>query len=178
MERLMLTAGPAGMTPEQLHALLPAISRSTLNRRLALLAQQGRVYLRGAGRVTRYVSSSPLSRADTDLQAFANSNKRTARLAANAPLLAQGLLPFSFADINKADYIRGMAAFYELGHTQLIAQTFVEGYAKSVVRSSVIFPSLRTQGFDVSTVARELCDFIRTGKWPTDPRVAMFLKPL
>ena len=377
MERLMLTAGPAGLTPQQLHALLPAISRSTLNRRLALLAQQGRVYLRGAGRATRYVSSSPLSRADIDayfalpwqqrpvapfdetllnatpsidcdqarrcaqiqaiaqpvdkrflahflidlswgssvleggtysaldtqalieygqrnpdkptadallvlnhkraaeylwthralnaehvccmhalltddhgldevqdsdhflpvhqrgkpreyeevnlavsaymppfrpgtryvaqafeqilatantqdpisaavylltripyLQAFANGNKRTARLAANAPLLAQGLLPFSFADINKADYIRGMAAFYELGHTQLIAQTFVEGYAKSVVRSSVIAPSLRTQGFDVSTVGRGLCDFIRTGKWPTDPRVAMFLKPL
>jgi hypothetical protein len=36
------------------------------------------------------------------VQVFANGNKRTSRLAANTALLAGGLLPFSFADVDKA----------------------------------------------------------------------------
>lgn len=43
------------------------------------------------------------------LQVFANGNKRTARLAANLPLLQAGLLPISFVDFKKADYVLGMA---------------------------------------------------------------------
>ena len=109
------------------------------------------------------------------LQAFANGNKRTSRLAANAPLLAHGLLPFSFSDVNKADYIRGMAAFYELGSMHVIEQTFIQGYAQSVVRSSLIPTSLRTTGFDVKAVAQSLTDFINTGKRPTDARALIFL---
>lgn len=376
IEGLIVAASPAGLTPQQLEAHLPAISRSTLNRRLALLAQQGRLRIVGAGRATRYVSSSPLSRADIDayfalpwqqrpvapfdenllnatpnidpdkarrctqiqaiaqpvdqrflahfvidlswgssvleggtysaldtealvrygqrnkdkptadallvlnhkraaeylwaardlnttqvcalharltddhgldevqesdhflpahqrgklreyeevnlgasayippfrpatgyiaqaferilqtantldpisaalylmtripyLQAFANGNKRTSRLAANSPLLQHGLLPFSFSDVNKADYIRGMAAFYELGDMQVIEHTFVEGYAKSVVRSSRIPASQRALGFDVEAVAGQLIAFIHTGKRPADPRAHLFLTP-
>lgn len=109
------------------------------------------------------------------LQAFANGNKRTSRLAANAPLLANGLLPFSFSDLNKADYIRGMAAFYELGSMHVIEQTFIQGYARSVVRSSNIPASMRTLGFDVNTVAAALTDFINTGRRPLDKRALMFL---
>lgn len=111
------------------------------------------------------------------LQAFANGNKRTSRLAANAPLLTQGLLPFSFADVDKRDYIRGMAAFYELGSLHVIEQTFVQGYAKSVVRSSNIPASLRTLGFDVDAVAALLVDFINTGRRPADRRAQIFLRP-
>ena len=109
------------------------------------------------------------------LQAFANGNKRASRLAANAPLLTHGLLPFSFSDVNKADYIRGMAAFYELGSMHIIEQTFIQGYAQSVVRSSLIPASLRTAGFDVKAVAQSLTDFINTGKRPTDARTLIFL---
>jgi hypothetical protein len=110
------------------------------------------------------------------LQAFANGNKRTSRLAANAPLLSSGLLQFSFADVDKGDYIRGMAAFYELGSTLVIEQTFVQGYAWSVVRSSNIPASMRTLGFDVAAVASSLSDFITTGRRPTDKRALMFLE--
>lgn len=109
------------------------------------------------------------------LQAFANGNKRTSRLAANAPLLNNGLLPFSFSDVDKADYIRGMAAFYELGSTHVIEQTFIEGYVKSVVRSSNIPASMRTLGFDVDAVAQALLEFVNTGRRPVDPRALVFL---
>ena len=109
------------------------------------------------------------------LQAFANGNKRTSRLAANAPLLGAGLLPFSFADVDKADYIRGMAAFYELGSMHVIEQTFIQGYALSVVRSSNIPIPMRTLGFDVGAVARMLVEFVNTGRKPVDPRALVFI---
>ena len=110
------------------------------------------------------------------LQAFANGNKRTSRLAANVSLLANGLLPFSFADVDKADYIRGMAVFYELGSLHVMEQTFIRGYVKSVVRSSNIPVSLRGVGFDLNEVAKALMDFINTGKRPSDERALVFLK--
>lgn len=110
------------------------------------------------------------------LQAFANGNKRTSRLAANAPLLGAGLLPFSFADVDKANYIRGMAAFYELGSMHVIEQTFIEGYVKSVVRSSNIPANMRTLGFDVDAVAQALVEFVNTGRKPGDPRALVFLR--
>ena len=109
------------------------------------------------------------------LQAFANGNKRTSRLAANAPLLGAGLLPFSFSDVDKADYIRGMAAFYELGSMHVIEQTFIHGYARSVVRSSNLPAGMRTLGFDVDAAAQALTDFINTGKRPADKRAVIFL---
>jgi Fic family protein len=110
------------------------------------------------------------------VQVFANGNKRASRLAANAALLAGGLLPFSFADVDKADYIRGMAAFYELGSALVIEQTFIQGYVRSVIRGSDIPVRLRTHGFDVEAVARELADFVNTGRKPTDARAQIFLQ--
>ena len=109
------------------------------------------------------------------LQAFANGNKRTSRLAANSPLLCAGLLPFSFSDVDKADYIRGMAAFYELGSMHVIEQTFIHGYVKSVVRSSNIPANMRTLGFDVNAVAQSLVEFVNTGRKPVDARALVFL---
>ena len=109
------------------------------------------------------------------LQAFANGNKRTSRLAANVPLLSSGLLPFSFADIDKGDYIRGMAAFSELGSTYLIEQTLVQGYARSVVRGSNVPVRMRTLEFDVAETAAALADFINTGRRPTARVAALFI---
>ncbi|WP_158290235.1 Fic family protein [Ramlibacter sp. WS9] len=110
------------------------------------------------------------------VQVFANGNKRASRLAANAALLAGGMLPFSFADVDKSEYIRGMAAFYELGSTHVIEQTFIQGYARSVVRGSDIPVRMRTHGFDIDAVARELVDFINTGREPADKRALLFLR--
>jgi Fic family protein len=110
------------------------------------------------------------------VQVFANGNKRTSRLAANTVLLAGGLLPFSFADVDKADYIRGMAAFYELGNTLVMEQTFIDGYVRSVIRGSDVPIRMRGRGFDVDAVARELADFINTGRKPADQRALVFVR--
>ena len=108
------------------------------------------------------------------LQAFANGNKRTSRLAANALLLAQGLAPMSFADMDKAHYIRGMAAFYELGSTGVIEQVFIRGCVQSVVRGSVVPVSLRGPGYDVQRVTDALVTFVNTGKRPVDRHAVAF----
>ncbi len=111
------------------------------------------------------------------LQAFANGNKRTSRLAANAALLSHGLLPLSFADVAKADYIRGMAAFYELGSMLVMEQTFIQGYARSIVRSSDVPVSMRVRGLDTEGIATALADFIHTGRRPVDKQAQIFLTP-
>lgn len=101
------------------------------------------------------------------LQAFANGNKRTARLAANIPLLNAGLLPISFVDFRKADYVLAMAAFYELGDALVMQEVFVEGYVRSIIRSSNIPVAQRVTGFNVDAVAQELLDYIHNGRVPT-----------
>ena len=111
------------------------------------------------------------------VQSFANGNKRVSRVAANLPLLAAGQIPFSFADVNKRDYIRGMAAFYELGAIHVIEQTFLDGYARSVVRSSRLPDALRVGGFDPGEVAAHLVDYVNTGRRPKDRRALAFLGP-
>jgi hypothetical protein len=110
------------------------------------------------------------------LQAFANGNKRTARLAANYPLVSAGLLPLSFADVDKAGYIRAMAALYELRSTQWMELLFVESYCRSVVRGSQMPIALRGQGFDLNTLARSLADFVHTGHVPDDARAKAFIQ--
>lgn len=100
------------------------------------------------------------------LQGFANGNKRTARLAATIPLLQADLLPISFVDFRKSDYVLGMAAFYELGDTQVLQQVFVEGYVRSIVRSSEIPASLRLGGLQVESLAQELLGYVRGGRLP------------
>ena len=100
------------------------------------------------------------------LQVFANGNKRTARLAANLPLLGAGLLPISFVDIDKADYIQAMAAFYELGNIQLMEKMFVDGYTRSIVRGSEMSPLERLGQPDLRALAGELAAYVHSGKFP------------
>lgn len=100
------------------------------------------------------------------LQVFANGNKRTARLAANLPLLAAGCLPISFVDFSKADYILGMAAFYELGDVQVLQDVFVEGYVRSIVRGSDVPAAMRVTGLNIDEVASVLTRYVHTGREP------------
>jgi hypothetical protein len=109
------------------------------------------------------------------LRAFANGNKRTARLAANIPLLAAGLLPISFVDFNRAQYIRGMAAFYELGSATIMEKVFIESYIKSIIRSSDIPVSMRARGLDIDKVSASLADYVSKGKFPSDEVSAAFI---
>ncbi len=68
------------------------------------------------------------------LQYFVDVNKRTGRLMANVPLLKAGLAPLSFMSVDRAQYARGLLAYYELGRHDLIAQVFAEGYIESANR--------------------------------------------
>ena len=109
------------------------------------------------------------------VQVFANGNKRTARLVANLPLLQVGLLPLSFVDFDRQEYIRGMAAFYELGSILIIENVFIRGYIKSIIRSSQIPINLRVQGFDLDVVADALLDYVNSGRLPTEKLPAAFI---
>lgn len=107
-------------------------------------------------------------------QSFANGNKRTSRIAANAPLLEAGLAPFSFLDVDKASYIRGMAAFYELGSMHVIEQVFIEGYVRSIVRSSDVPANLRLIANE-GLIVRQMVDFINSGKRNQDDLIQPFV---
>lgn len=109
------------------------------------------------------------------LQPFANGNKRTSRLAANLPLLAAGMLPISFVDFTKADYVLGMSAFYELGDTQIVERVFIQGYVRSIVRGSDLPVSVRVGGFNVGEVVDELVRYVQSGRMPKHPGAALFL---
>lgn len=108
------------------------------------------------------------------LQVFANGNKRTARLAANLPLLQAGLLPLSFVDFKKADYVLGMAAFYELGDTQVLQKVFLEGYVRSIVRGSDLPAAIRVAGLKSDELVRALVTYVCTGHVP-EPGARIFL---
>ena len=110
------------------------------------------------------------------LQAFANGNKRTSRLAANALLVSQGWSSISFADMDKASHIRGMAAFYELGLVDVLAQVFVQGYIHSILRSSVVPVAMRGAGFKVGPLVQTLTHHVLTGQRPADVLARLFLR--
>lgn len=111
------------------------------------------------------------------IQSFANGNKRTARIAANLPLLQSGMLPLSYVDVDKAEYLRGMVAFYELGSTRIIERTFLRAYAKSIVRASLpresrIGPTVTA---DIDAISEALVAYVATGQRPSDPRAGRFV---
>lgn len=58
------------------------------------------------------------------LQAFADVNKRTSRLSANIPLIKNNLVPLSFNDIDKDDYISAMISIYEINDVTIEAIGF------------------------------------------------------
>lgn len=65
------------------------------------------------------------------LQAFADVNKRTARLCCNIPFIIKNLVPLSFNDIKVDDYMSAMIAVYELQDTKPIADLFVFSYLRT-----------------------------------------------
>jgi Fic family protein len=65
------------------------------------------------------------------LQAFIDVNKRTARLAANIPLVRHNLVPISFNDIAIDDYSSALISCYELNQIEPLAQLYVWSYLRS-----------------------------------------------
>ena len=67
------------------------------------------------------------------LQPFVDGNKRTARLAANIPLIVHNLIPLSFTDVEREDYLRATLTFYETQETEPLAELFCHAYTRSAM---------------------------------------------
>jgi fido (protein-threonine AMPylation protein) len=79
------------------------------------------------------------------LQAFADVNKRTARLAANISLIKGNLVPLAFSDVRVDDYMSAMIAIYELQDVRPLVDLFVYSY----LRTCAAYDStVKALGFD------------------------------
>lgn len=79
------------------------------------------------------------------LQAFADVNKRTARLAANASLITGNLVPLAFSDVEVQDYMSAMIAIYELQDVRPLIDLYVYSY----LRTCAAYDStVKVLGFD------------------------------
>ncbi|GJM06874.1 MAG: hypothetical protein DHS20C10_06080 [marine bacterium B5-7] len=65
------------------------------------------------------------------LQAFIDVNKRTARLSANIPFVQNNLVPLSFSEIGKEDYLSAMIAIYEYQQAKPLIELFVHSYLRT-----------------------------------------------
>jgi Fic family protein len=68
------------------------------------------------------------------LQAFADGNKRTGRVAANLPLLSGHCAPLSFAGAEKRDYVVAMLGVYERNDVSVAVDLFEWLYRRSMQR--------------------------------------------
>lgn len=62
------------------------------------------------------------------IQPFEDGNKRTARLMANAILLAYGCAPLSYRSVDETDYREALFVFYELNSMVAFKKMFIEQY--------------------------------------------------
>ena len=66
------------------------------------------------------------------IQAFADGNKRTARITINAILIANGYCPISFRTVDSIDYKKAMLLFYEQNNIGAFKQIFIEQFQFAV----------------------------------------------
>ena len=76
------------------------------------------------------------------LQPFANANKRTARLAANLPLLKHNLQPLSFTDVPREAYLSSTLAVYENRRVEALRDVYLWAYQRSSERYQAIRRSM------------------------------------
>ena len=72
------------------------------------------------------------------LQAFADVNKRTSRIASNIPLLKADLAPMSFLAMDDGAYIDGLIGVYELNDVSLLREVFIDAYLISAEHYRVL----------------------------------------
>lgn len=65
------------------------------------------------------------------LQAFADVNKRTSRIASNIPLLKADLAPMSFVTMDDRGYIDGLMGIYEMNNVSLLREVYIDSYLAS-----------------------------------------------
>lgn len=66
------------------------------------------------------------------IQAFADGNKRTARITSNAILIAYGYCPISFRTVDSIDYKKAMLMFYEQNSIAAFKKIFIEQFLFAV----------------------------------------------
>ncbi len=66
------------------------------------------------------------------IQAFSDGNKRTARIAGNAMLIANNYCPISFRTVDSIDYKKAMLIFYEQNNISAFKKIFIEQFAFAV----------------------------------------------
>lgn len=76
------------------------------------------------------------------LQPFIDGNKRTARLAANLPLIRENLRPLTFVDVEEKIFVEAVLGVYELRRVELLRDVFAWSYERSCARYSAIQQSL------------------------------------
>ncbi len=91
------------------------------------------------------------------LQAFADINKRTSRIASNISLLKADLAPMSFLTMEDRDYIDGLIGVYELNNVSLLREAYIEAYLSSAENYRV----LRAEVESPEKAALAYRDFVR-----------------
>lgn len=66
------------------------------------------------------------------IQAFADGNKRTARIVSNAILIAHGYCPISFRTVDSLEYKKAMLLFYEQNNISAFKKIFISQYEFAV----------------------------------------------
>jgi prophage maintenance system killer protein len=66
------------------------------------------------------------------IQAFADGNKRTARIVSNALLMAHGYCPLSFRTVDSMEYKKAMLIFYEQNNIHPFKEIFMTQYEFAV----------------------------------------------
>ncbi|MGH2544421.1 MAG: Fic family protein, partial [Ardenticatenaceae bacterium] len=72
------------------------------------------------------------------LQAFADVNKRTSRIASNIPLLKADLAPMSFVTMDDKAYIDGLIGIYELNNVSLLREIYIDAYLASAENYKIL----------------------------------------
>ena len=91
------------------------------------------------------------------LQAFADINKRTSRIASNIPLLKADLAPMSFLTMDDGAYIDGLISIYELNNVSLLREIYIDAYLASAENYRV----LRVEVESPDKAALAYRDFVR-----------------
>ena len=78
------------------------------------------------------------------LQAFADVNKRTSRVASNIPLLKADLAPMSFLTVDDATYVDGLIGVYELNNVSLLRECYIDAYLASAENYRVLRAELES----------------------------------
>lgn len=79
------------------------------------------------------------------LQAFADVNKRTARLSANISLVTKNYVPQSFNEVKRDDYTSAMIAIYELQDVRPLIDLYVFSYLRTCQAYDA---TIKAMGFD------------------------------